>query len=453
MTILRPVRPMLVLVGVVLLLQPARAGDGGLFGAESFTLPNGMAAVAIPDRRAPIVTHMVWYRAGSADEEPGGTGVAHLLEHLMFKGTAKTPGGQFSYIVARNGGVENAFTGYDYTGYFQTVARDRLELVMELEADRMTGLLVTDEDVETERRVVLEERRMRVDNDPGALFSEEFRAARFLVHPYGWPVIGRQRDIENLTREDILAFYRERYAPNNAILVVAGDVTVDELRPLAERIYETIPPVELAPRERAREPRQQAPRRLVRVDPRAARPSLRMTYLAPTHATGPAETAYGLEILAEVLSGSTTSRLYRGLVVDRGVAVSAGAWYGGDGLDASRFGFWVAPADGVAVEEAEAALRAEIAELLERGVTEDEVARVKRRMADDLVYARDNVASIARWYGAWLAVGLTVEEIEGWAAAVDGVTVAQVNAAARQVLAPETEVVGVLLPEEPADAP
>ena len=450
---MRPVLPILVLAGAVLLSPPVRADDGGLFGAGSFTLENGMTAVAIPDRRAPIVTHMVWYRAGSADEEPGRTGVAHLLEHLMFKGTEKTPDGAFSYIVARNGGVENAFTGYDYTGYVQTVARDRLELVMELEADRMTGLRVTDEDVETERRVVLEERRMRVDNDPGALFWEELRAALFLVHPYGRPIIGREKDIETLTREDVMAFYRERYAPNNAILVVAGDVTVDELRPLAERVYGAIPPAEPAPRERALEPRQEAPRRLVRVDPRASRPSLRIVYPAPTHATGPSGTAYALEVLAEALSGSPAARLYRRLAVDRGVAVSAGAWYDGDSLDASLFGFWLAPADGVSVEEAEAALRAEIADLLERGVTRDEVARAKRRMAADLIYARDDVASIARWYGAWLAVGLAIEEIEAWPGSVDAVDVAQVNAAARRVLAPETEVVGVLLPEEPADAP
>jgi zinc protease len=444
--------PAIAFVFALLLFSPARADEPNLFGAESFTLDNGMEVVVIPDHRAPVITHMVWYRVGSADEDAGNTGIAHLLEHLMFKGTEKTPDGQFSYIVARNGGAENAFTSYDYTGYFQNVARDRLELVMELEADRMTGLNITVDDVETERDVVLEERRMRVDSDPGAILSEQLRATQYFSHPYGWPVIGWMHEVEALTRDEVLDFYRRHYAPNNAILVVAGDVTAEELRPLAERIYGGIAPAELDPRERPQEPPQLVARRLVYEDARAAQASLQMVYLAPTYATGPQETAYGLEVLAEVLSGSTTSRLYRHLVVEQQVAVSAGAWYSGDSLDQSRFGFWVVPAIGVTIEEAEAALRAEITELLENGVTPEEVARVKSRMEADLIYARDNVASIARWYGSWLAVGLTVEEVETWPGRIDDVTVDEVNAAAHEVLVPQTEVVGILLPVEADDA-
>jgi zinc protease len=443
---LAPVLSLLLLVSL-----PLRAQDQTLFGAESFMLDNGMQVVVIPDHRAPVVTQMVWYKVGSADEEPGRSGIAHFLEHLMFKGTEANPDGQFSYIVARNGGGENAFTSYDYTAYFQNVARDRLELVMELEADRMTGLIISDEDVATEREVVIEERRMRTDNDPGALLNEQVRAAQYFIHPYGWPVIGWQHEIEALEREAVMAFYRRHYAPNNAILVVAGDVTAEELRPLAERIYGVIPPVDLPPRVRPQEPPQLAGRRLVYADPRAAQPSLQMLYLAPTYVTGPSDQAYALEVLAEVLSGSTTSRLYRSLVVEQQVAVSAGAWYEGDAMDRSRFGFWIVPTLGVSIEEAEAALRAEIALLLEEGVTEAEVERVKTRMAADLIYARDNVAAIARWYGAWLAVGLTVEEIEAWPSRIQEVTVGDVNAAARAVLVKPTEVVGILLPEENAD--
>jgi len=428
------------------------ADDGNLFQAESFTLENGMEVVVIPDHRAPIVTHMVWYRVGSADEEPGRSGIAHFLEHLMFKGTEARPDGEFSYIVARNGGSENAFTSYDYTAYFQNIARDRLELVMELEADRMTGLLISGEDVAAERQVVLEERRMRTDNDPAAILGEQLRAAQYFVHPYGWPVIGWQHEIEALNREAVMAFYARHYAPNNAILVVAGDVTAEELKPLAERIYGGIPPVDLPERIRPQEPPQLAARRVVYEDPRASHASLQMLYLAPTYASGPAEEAYGLEVLAEVLSGSTTSRLYRRLVVEQQVAVSAGAWYSGDSKDPSRFGFWIVPAIGVSIEDAEAALRAEIADLLENGVTEEEVARVKNRMEADLIFARDNVAAIARWYGSWLAVGLTVEEIEAWPHEIAEVTVEQVNAAARAVIVPQTEVVGILLPEENPDA-
>jgi len=444
----------LVLPSILLLvtLASARADGESLFGAESFTLSNGMEVVVIPDHRAPIVTHMVWYRVGSADEEPGQTGIAHLLEHLMFKGTEQTPDGEFSYIVARNGGSGNAFTSYDYTGYFQNIARDRLELMMELEAERMTDLLITDGQVATERQVVLEERNMRVENEPSGIFAEQLRATQFFAHPYGWPVIGWEHDIKALGLEDIMVFYRQHYVPNNAILVVAGDVTAEELKPMAERIYGAIPAVEIDERTRAQEPPQRAARRLLYVDSRVAQPSLQMMYLAPTYATGPEETAYGLEVLAEVLSGSTTSRLHRRLVVEQQLAVSAGAWYSGDGLDQSRFGFWIVPAIGVTIEAAEAALRAEIAALLEDGVTGDEVARVKTRMEADLIYARDNVAAIARWYGSWLAVGMSVEEVENWASRIDEVTVDEVNAAARAVLVPETEVTGILLLEAPTDA-
>ncbi|MGY8995622.1 MAG: M16 family metallopeptidase, partial [Alphaproteobacteria bacterium] len=250
----------------------------------------------------------------------------------------------------------------------------------------------------------------------------------------------------------VMAFYRRHYAPNNAILVVAGDVTVEELRPLAERIYGSIPATEVPERIRPQEPPQLASRRVVYVDSRAAQPSLQMLYLAPTIASGPSDQAYALDVLAEILSGSTTSRLYRNLVVEQQVAVSAGAWYDGDSMDRSRFGFWIAPTLGVTIEEAEAALRAEIALLLDEGVTEAEVERVKTRMAADLIYARDSVASIARWYGALLAVGLTIEEIEAWPSRIDEITVGDVNAAARAILIKPTEVVGILLPEENSDA-
>ena len=433
----------LALLALALLALPARAGP---FGAEAFTLENGMQVVVIPDHRAPVVTHMVWYKVGSADEEPMRSGLAHFLEHLMFKGTDEVPDGQFSYIVARNGGSENAFTSYDYTAYFQSVARDRLETVMELEADRMTGLVLSQEDIEAERQVVLEERRSRVDNDPASLFSEQMRAAQFFIHPYGWPVIGWQHEIQGLTHDDITAFYRAHYAPDNAILVVAGDVTAAALRPLAEKYYGVIPAGNVAPRARPREPPQLASRRVVMSDPRVPQASVQIGYLAPTHATGPAEQAYALEVLAEALSGATTSRLYRELVVEETVALSAGAWYEGDSMDPSRFGFWIVPAPGTSAAEAEARLREKIAVLLDSGITADELQRVKDRMRADLVYARDSVSDLARWYGARLAIGLSIEEIEAWPEMIEAVTVEEVNDAARAVIVPQTEVTGVLLP-------
>ena len=433
---------------IVVLSLPGGPLRADLFNAETFTLDNGMQVVVIPDHRAPVVTHMVWYKVGSADEEPRRSGLAHFLEHLMFKGTPNVPDGQFSYIVARNGGTENAFTSHDYTAYFQSVARDRLELVMELEADRMTNLVLSEDDVETERQVILEERRSRVDNNPAAILNEQVRAAQYFIHPYGWPVIGWQHEIETLTHQDVIDFYRTHYAPNNAVLVVAGDVTAEELRPLAEQYYGVIPASEVPERIRPQEPPQLAERRVVLEDPRVPQASVSIAYLAPSYSTDP-DQAFALDVLAQVLAGSTTSRLYRDLVVDQGIAVSAGAWYGGDNLDSGRFGFWITPAAGVDHEDAETALRAEIDRLLADGVSEEEVERVKQRIRASLIYARDSVAGIGQWYGSRLTTGLTVEQISAWPDGIEAVTVEQVNAAAEAVLVDETSVTGVLLPATP----
>jgi len=439
-------RPTALVLVAFLFAAVAERPRADLFNAETFTLDNGLQVVVIPDHRAPVVTQMIWYKVGSADEQPRKSGLAHFLEHLMFKGTPEFPDGQFSYIVARNGGTENAFTNYDFTAYYQSVARDRLELVMQLEADRMTNLVMSDEDVETERQVILEERRMRVDNDPAAVLGEQVRATQYYIHPYGWPVIGWEHEIENLTHQDVVDFYKQHYAPNNAVLVVAGDITSEELRPLAEKYYGVIPAADVPERLRPEEPPQQAQRRVVHEDARAAQPSVSISYLAPSYNRGNDTDPYALEVLAEVLAGSTTSRLYRDLVVDQAVAVSAGAWYNGDSLDDGRFGFWIVPAMGVDVDVAEAALRAEIDRLLADGVTEAEVERVKQRIRADLVYARDSVAGIAQWYGSRLATGLTVDDIGAWPDRIEAVTVDQVDAVARSVLIDDTSVTGILLP-------
>ena len=439
----RRLRSLLPVLALALAL-PASV-HAGMFGAESFTLDNGLQVVVIPDRRAPVVAHMVWYRVGSADEEPGRTGLAHFLEHLMFRGTEKVPDGEFSYVVARHGGTDNASTSHDYTVYRQNVARDRLALVMELEADRMTNLVLSAEQVEVERDVVLEERRTRIDDDPGARLGEELRATQYHMHPYGWPVIGWRQDIEALTHDDLLAFYRRHYGPDNAIVLVAGDVATDEVRLLAERHYGGLEAIEPAPRGRVREPVHGAARRVTLEDARVAQPSVQVSYLAPSYATGPESEAFGLEVLAEALSGSTTSRLYRRLVVEREIAASAGAWYGGDGRDGGRFTFWIVPALGRDVEAAEAALRAEIEAVIADGITEEELERAQSRIAAQLVHARDSVKDIARWYGAWLAVGLGLDRVEAWPERVARVSLDEVQRAARTVLRSSTEVTGVLL--------
>jgi len=438
----------LVIVFIAMAALPARAG---IFNPETFTLDNGMEVVVVPNHRAPVVVHMVWYRIGSADDPVGKSGVAHFFEHLMFKGTPTIPDGEFSAIVSRNGGNQNAFTSHDYTAYFQKVAKDRLALVMELEADRMINLVLTDDVVLPERKVILEERRSRTDNDPSALFDEQLNAARYLAHPYRIPVIGWAHEIAALTTEDALAFYRRHYAPDNAILVVAGDVTMAELRPLAERIYGALPAAGIEPRQRPQEPPQLAARRVEYKDPQVSQPEWSRTHLAPSYVSGASEHAYALQVLAELFGGSSTSQLYRSLVIDQKIAASAGAWYRATGLGPSLFGFYASPSQGIDIAAVEAAMDVEIERLLADGVTADDVERVKTRMVREAVYARESLSTAARIFGAALSTGYSVDDVEAWPDRIAAVTAEQVNAAARAVLVPETSVTGLLLPADDED--
>src|SRR5579863_1038577 len=315
----------------------------------TFTLANGLQVVVIPDHRTPVVTQMIWYKVGSADETPGRSGLAHFLEHLMFKGTSKHPAGEFSQTVLRVGGNENAFTSSDYTGYFQRVPREQLGSMMEFEADRMTGLVLKDENVLPERDVVLEEFNMRIANNPEARLTEQIMAALYLNHPYGRPVIGWHQEIEKLDREDALAFYRRFYAPNNAILVIAGDIEADEVRPMAERSFGAVAaqPAIPAKRVRPQEPEPAAPRTVTLSDPRVEQPGLRRYYLVPSAATAAAGESAALDVLAQLMGGGSNAYLYRALVVDKPLAVSATAGYQGTSLDATQFMISAAPKPGV----------------------------------------------------------------------------------------------------------
>ena len=418
-----------------------------VFDPETFTLDNGMQVVVISNHRAPIVTHMVWYKVGAADESAGESGNAHFLEHLLFKGTKTLAPGEFSRIISQNGGRENAFTSQDYTAYFQTVASDRLAIMMKHEADRMTNLVLTDEVVLPERDVVIEERRSRTDNNPSAKLFEAMQAALYLNHPYRLPVIGWQHEIDALNTETALAFYRKWYAPNNAILIVAGDVTAEEVRPLAEKYYGVIPSRAVPERKRILEPPQTSARRVIHKSARVRQPLLAINYLAPSYRRGASEHAYALQVLDEVLSGGSTSRLYKSLVVEKKLAVSVGSNYSATSLDLSDFSFYASPQPGVDIETVEAALRAEIQLVLENGITAKELASAKRRKRADSVYVRDNLGSAPRIIGMSLATGRTIEEIESWPDLIDEVTVEQVLAAARAVLKDESSVTGLLLPK------
>ena len=405
----------------------------------------------IPDHRTPVVTHMVWYKVGSADEQAGKSGLAHFLEHLMFKGTDKNPQGRFSETLATIGGQENAFTTADYTGYFQRIAREYLPTVMEFEADRMTGLVLTEANVPPERDVVLEEYNMRVANSPEARLGEQVTAALYLNHPYGRPVIGWRPEIEKLNREDALAFYRRFYTPNNAVLVIAGDVTVDEVRRLAEKTYGKVAVrAEIGPRVRPQEPAPVAVRQVTLADPRVAQPSLQRSYLVPSNTTAKAGESEALEVLAQVLGNGETSRLYRSLVVEQHLATTAGGWYQGTALDEARFGVYASPLPGVTFATLEAALDAVIAEIAEHGIATDELDRAKTRLVADAVYAQDNQATMARWYGAALTTGATMERVTSWPKRIHGVTADAVRDAAGAWLDKQRSVTGYLVKELPS---
>jgi zinc protease len=387
---------------------------------------------------------------GAADERPGKSGLAHYLEHLMFKGTDTVGSGEFSATVEAQGGDDNAFTTSDSTAYFQRVASDRLEMVMRMEADRMRNLRLTPEDAATELQVILEERSQRTDSDPGALFSEQRQAAQYMNHPYGIPVIGWRHEMEGLTHDDALDFYRTFYAPNNAVLIVAGDVTAENVRRLAETHYGPIAPTPgLAPRARPQEPPQMAERRLVMEDPRVAQPYLIRSYLAPERNPGDQKTAAALVYLAELLGGSgTTSVLARALQFDTQLAVYAGAFYDSTSMDPGSFGLYAAPAPGVSLQALEDAMDATLARFLQDGVDPAAFERAKFQLRASEIYARDNIDGLARRHGDALTSGLTLDDIRAWPEVLQQVTPDDVMAAARAVLDRRQSVTGWLTAPE-----
>jgi zinc protease len=428
-------------------LTPSSAAPAQPAGPKvtSAKLANGLEIVVIPDHRAPVVTHMVWYRNGSADDPAGKSGIAHFLEHLMFKGTQNHPAGEFSELIADVGGQENAFTSNDYTAYFQRVPKEHLRTCMQYEADRMQNLVLTDEVVAPERDVVLEERRMRTDSDPADLLNEAVQSALFTRHPYGLPVIGWADDIAGLGRGDALAYYQRFYTPENAILIVAGDVEPPEVVALAGEVYGDVAARGEAPKRwRVREPQPQAHRLVTLADEKVEQPSYQICFLVPSYKTAPQD-ADALEVLAHYLGGGQASLLFKTLVVDKKLAVSVGAYYGGTALDETRFYIYGMPAPGVALATLDEEIAAIVASLAQNGVDAADVARAKSRLVADTIYAQDNQVTMAQWYGASLATGLTLAEIQSWPERIEAVSAVEVVKAARW-LDRQRGVTGFLLP-------
>jgi zinc protease len=419
-------------------LAPAASAEAVV---SDFRLDNGMDVVVIEDHRAPVVTHMVWYRVGAADEPWGHSGIAHFFEHLMFKATNKIADGAFSKIVAANGGSDNAFTSQDYTAYFQRIANDRLELVMDMEANRMRNLVLTDSVVETERDVILEERNQRTDNSPQALFAEQMDAALYLNHPYGIPVIGWRHEIERLNLTDAQSFY----APDNAILVVAGDVTPQQVKTLAETYYGPLVPSGRPPEARPQEPPQLAPRRIEMHDPQVRQPFIRRVYLAPAYDPANPREAAALSILGDVLGDGITSRLAQALQLDQKVAIDTGAYYSSATRDQTNFSVYGVPVPGQDLATVEAAIDAVLVQVATDGPTDEELARVKRLNRAALIFAQDDMSSQARRYGAALATGQTVADVQNWPAVIEAVTAEDVRQVAEKYLVPERSVTGWLM--------
>lgn len=439
----------LAIAAAFLTATPVLALDAGQEAVTTFKLDNGMDVVVVEDHRAPVVQHMVWYRAGSADEPVGSSGVAHFLEHLLFKATENLEAGELSATVAANGGNDNAFTSYDYTAYYQRVAADRLELMMQMEADRMRNIRLTEQDIATERDVILEERNQRTENNPRALFGEQMNAAQFINHRYGVPIIGWRHEMEELDMEDALSFYQTYYSPNNAILVITGDVDPAEVKRLAEKHYGVIPAnPDLPERQRSQEPPQNAERRLIYRDPRVAQPYLQRSYLAPERNPGAQEEAAALFLFAELLGGGTTSYLNEKLQFDTQTAVYTGAFYGGTSLDKTTFDLIVVPSEGVSLEEAETAMDEAITAFFADGVDLEDLDRIKMQLRASQIYARDNVDGIGNRYGRALTSGLTVEDVQDWPNVLQAVTPDQIMAAAKDVIRPEASVTGWLMRDQ-----
>ncbi|HEU4838751.1 MAG TPA: pitrilysin family protein [Micavibrio sp.] len=428
------------------------------FGAQEFKLANGMQVVVIPNHRAPVVTHMLWMKVGAADEQPGLSGMAHYLEHLLFKGTAKIAPGEFSKTVKTLGGNDNAFTSQDYTAFFESIAVENLPRMMEMEADRMVNINPPEEHFKSEKSVVLEERRQRTDNDPRALFGEQMNSALYINHPYGIPVIGWMNEIEDYDWADVKKFYDTWYAPNNAILVVSGDITASTLKPLAEKYYGAIPVKKLPKRERPLVPPGPAKTLLTLQDPSIHQSVFQKIFIAPAESRNRAD-SLALQVLSDIMDGGSATRLYKSLVVEQKKATSVSLDYNSTSLDYGMITLGGIPAAGVSPEELGKLLDAEIRKVVEKGVTETEVKESIQRLRDEAIFARDSVTGPAMIFGAALTTGSSVQDVENWPEDIAKVTVERVNTAAKTYLDENhpwvrPPVTGYLLPEEkPAPVP
>jgi zinc protease len=422
-------------------INPRQTGNNTF----QFALQNGMQVLVIPDHRAPVATQMLWFRVGAVDDPPGISGLAHFFEHMMFRGTKTAPGDAFSQTIAKNGGETNAFTDHDYTAFYEQIAKDRLPLAMKLEADRLANLDLSDSHVGPERDVVLEERRMRVDNEPQSLMSEQMRAALHLSHPYGRPVIGWAEEVRRIDRTSAQDFYDHHYSPNNTILVIAGDVTPDDVRKMAQEAYGKVAARELQPRAEFAEPPRLAETRMTITRADARVPIFSRIYRVPSYAQGTPGQAEGLETYAQLLGGDQTSLLYRVLVEQKKLATDAGASYDGNSRDSAEFSVYAVPRPGVTLEALEKAVDQVLGVAALALPRDNDLARAKTQLIAGVTYRRDSQFALASAYGQALAIGLTVDDVNEWPARIRAVGAEGVRKAA-QVLSRKEAVTAYLIP-------
>lgn len=438
------------IAALALACAPASAHAGDALPVTSFTLKNGMEVIVVENHRVPAISHVLWFKIGAADDPPLKSGLAHYHEHLMFKGTALYKSGQYTEIIAENGGEQNAFTGHDATAYYANIAKDRLPLIMELEADRVRGLTPDDMEALKERDVIIEERRQRIDNLPRPLFLEQMDAALYLNHPYRIPVIGWKHEMEGLTKQDVLDFHARNYHAGNAVLVVSGDVKSDEVKALAEKYYGALPAGPTIVRQWRKEPPQLAPRRITMTHKNMRQPEWRRIYLAPSAGEGQKEKLMPLLVLEHILGGGKTSRLYQQLVTKQRLATALWADYNGLTRGPGEFTLYATPAPGVALSAIEAAVDHEIAAIIAAPPSETEVARAKTLLKADMIYDREGLQNLAYTLGWFRMIGLTVQDYEQWPARADAVTAKDVQQAAKEVFDLNHSVTGMLLPEAQA---
>ncbi len=424
---------------------PLYAADASVI--ENFTLKNGLEVIVIPNHRVPAVSHTLWYKIGAADDPSGKSGLAHYHEHAMFLGTEKYKSGEYSNIISRNGGEQNAFTGHDATAYYINISKENLPLAMEMEADRMGRLTASDADMEKEKQVIIEERRMRVDNNPDALLAEQVNATLFRNHPYHLPVIGWQHEMNALTKQDVLDFHKKWYHPNNAILIVSGDVTAAEVKPLAEKYYGKLPKADVPVRIWNDEPPQRAQRRITMHHSQVTQPELSRVYSTSSLGYGKKEEAIPLFILAQVLGGGKTSRLYRALVTQQKLASEVSVDYNGFARGPSEFSINLIPDQGVNPAKLEEAADKELEIFLKNGLTDEELSRAKILLKAETIFARDGLSGIANIMGWVRMIGLTTDYFTNWSKLVDNISAQEVLAAAKNTLKSEQSVTALLLPE------